>query len=113
MNIDVRATNIPLTDAIAQYATRRVTAGLSRFTGVVRAVAVRFCDENGPKGGKDMTCRVRVDIGPGAALMIEERSSDLYAAIGSAVSRARSLVARKLTDRKRASRSRRRRDVDE
>lgn len=109
MQIEVRATNIPLTDAIAGFTRNRITSALSRFAGAVRTVGVWFCDENGPKGGRDMTCRVRVDIGPGSALLIEERSSDLYAAIGAAVSRARSVVARRLIDRNRAARSRRRR----
>ncbi len=96
MQIDIRSTNVPLSDALASFITSRISATLSRFTSGVRAVDVTLCDLNGPKGGNDMRCHVEVSLHNDDPVLIEERGDDLYAAIARAAQRAKSAVLRRV-----------------
>jgi ribosomal subunit interface protein len=96
MQIDVRATNLPLSDAVATFVASRLGATLKRFSGTVRAVGVTLSDLNGPKGGLDMRCHIAVNLHNATPVVIEEHADDLYAAIARAAQRARTAVLRRV-----------------
>ncbi|MFM9957244.1 MAG: HPF/RaiA family ribosome-associated protein [Phycisphaerales bacterium] len=96
MNIDIRTTNVPLTDALSSFITSRLSATLSRFNSGVRNIDVTVCDLNGPKGGNDMRCHVEVSLRNDDPVLIEERGDDLYAAIARAAQRAKNAVLRRV-----------------
>lgn len=84
MQVSVRARGFELTKALRGHAEERVATALERLAVLERPsvrVTVTLADANGPRGGKDKVCRVRV-VGAGArAEPIEVAASDLYAAI--------------------------------
>ena len=95
MQIDIQAQDFSLTDALRQHTERRLHFALSRTDDQIRRVEVRLSDINGPRGGHDKRCRLRLVMSGMSDLMIEDIDTDLYAAINRATARAgRSLVRR-------------------
>lgn len=100
MRLDVRGRHLPLTPALLDHVARRLRFALGRFAGV-RHVAVRVADVNGPRGGIDKRCHLRVDVA-GRAITIEETDRDLYVAIDRAADRAGRATGRVLARRRAA-----------
>jgi ribosomal subunit interface protein len=96
MNIEVRGTAMAITVALREHATRRLLFALSRFAPRLRRIEVRLDDINGPRGGVDKRCRVAIGVRAGAALVVEQVDSDMYAAIARAADRAGRAVDRSL-----------------
>ncbi len=57
---------------------------------------MKLSDENGPRGGEDKRCRVRVGVDGPQDVVVEDVESDLYIAIDRAADRAGRVVARRL-----------------
>jgi putative sigma-54 modulation protein len=100
MQIDIRSTNLPLSDAVHGYVASRVEATLTRFTSAVRSVTVTLSDLNGPKGGCDMRCHMEINMQTAPSVVIEERADDLYATVSSAAQRAKAAVLRRVDSSK-------------
>ncbi|MEW5966138.1 MAG: ribosome-associated translation inhibitor RaiA [Pseudomonadota bacterium] len=96
MHIDIRAQGFPLTEALREHAGRRIAFALSRFHDRMERVAVRLADDNGPRGGVDKRCQVRVHLRGLPEVVITEMSEDIYAAIDRAADRAGRTLARRL-----------------
>lgn len=96
MRIQVRTSKLDIDSKLEAYLERRLRFSLGRFDDVVRQIEVTLSDINGPKGGDDKLCRMRVDLKrqsrPVFAEILHEdlrTSIDLAAdRIGRAVSRA-------------------------
>lgn len=84
MQVTVRAKGFELTKALRGHAEERIATALDRLAVLERPnvrVTVTLEDVNGPRGGKDKSCRVRL-VGVGTkAEPIDVAASDLYAAI--------------------------------
>jgi len=104
MQIDVRGQNFDLTPALEAYVERRFIAALGRFGPRVPRLTVRLSDENALKGGVDKHCRVELSMPRSAALVVDERQADLYAAIDAAADRSARAVSRAI-GRRRAKRA--------
>lgn len=96
MKLHIRARHVELTPPLFDLVERRVRFALSRFGQVIRSVHCTLADVNGPKGGVDKVCRVRVQSRSGAAVIIEQADSELERAVDIAVDRAARGVARAL-----------------
>lgn len=94
MNIDIRANGFALTEALREYVARRLRFTLTRADEHVRRVSVHLGDVNGPRGGRDKRCRVRVMLRDRPDVVIDDVETDLYAAIDRAANRAGRCVAR-------------------
>lgn len=106
MRLTVQGTHVRPTPAIIEHVQRKVGAALGRLRHRVLGVSVTLDDENGPRGGVDKACRVRVALAgvPGKPVVVEQRSEDLYSAIDAASKRAARAVRRsvgKQRDRRR------------
>lgn len=100
MKVQVRYRQIESTPALQELVERRVQFGLSRFVHTIREVHVTLADVNGPRGGVDKVCRVRV-AGPKIdPIVIEEAAAGLATAIDGAIARAARTTARTI-DRRR------------
>jgi hypothetical protein len=51
-------------------------------------------DQNGPRGGEDISCLIEVRLRPRGMLFIEETDSDLAGAVGRAAEAARTAITR-------------------
>ncbi len=94
MRIDIRANGFVLTEALRDHAARRLRFALTRSDEHVRWVAVHLGDINGPRGGRDKRCRIRVMLKGRPDVVIDDVETDLYAAIDRAANRAGRSVAR-------------------
>jgi ribosomal subunit interface protein len=81
MQVEIHSRGFDLTPAIKDHALKRLHAVVARFEGQVTGIHVTLEDVNGPKGGLDKRCRIRVDGVPGGAAPFEAQTSDLYEAI--------------------------------
>ena len=63
-------------------------------TEAMRAVTLSLSDINGPRGGADLRCTVTLELRPRGSARGEATSSDLMAAVGRALARARSSLRR-------------------
>lgn len=93
MQILIRSKGFALTEAIDNHIRSKVESTFSRLNGVVKTIEVFIKDINGPKGGIDKSCVVKIKTDQRAELVIKDKESDLYVAINRTFARAkRSLV---------------------
>ncbi len=62
MRVNIHASKVELSPTIEEYVERRLLFALGRFADVTRTVDVTLSDINGPKGGQDKLCRMRVKL---------------------------------------------------
>lgn len=96
MHIDIQALGYPLTDTLQQHAERRIVYALSRNDARVLRVVMRLSDVDGPRGGADKRCHLRVVLIGMPELVTEDIEADMYLAINRATMRAGRSLARRL-----------------
>lgn len=100
MKIDIQARRVSLSRNLHNYTERRVQAALTRFDERIMKVSLWLSDVNGPKGGTDKYCQVKIIMAGKPDVVIEDTRENLYLAINRAIERAGQTVVRKL-DRQR------------
>jgi putative sigma-54 modulation protein len=95
MNMHIQTRGFMVTDAIRDYALRRLQFVLGNKTDVLSA-DITLSDINGPKGGRDKCCKIRLSVSGDAPIHIEDIHEDLYAAIDSATARCRRTLHRRV-----------------
>ena len=96
MKTEIRAKNIQQPQDFQEHVERRVALELSRFSGRLSGVTVWLEDVNGPKGGVDKHCRVKVS-GPGVGPIVAEgRDTDMKSALNRAIATVGRAVSRSL-----------------
>jgi len=100
MEIQILARNIDLTDAQNEFIERRVQYALCRFSTEVRTVQVTISDINGPRGGTDVLCRVKLVLKKKGEVLAGDTDASVEAAIANVADRAARSLARQL-DRQR------------
>ena len=88
MQLAIRSHGFPLTESLRDYVEGRIRFALSHATTRLRAVTVVQSDINGPRGGLDKACRVRVTIKDSPVMVIDDTEANLYSAIDCAADRA-------------------------
>jgi len=106
MRIEIRGIPADATDGLESYAERRLRFALSRFSPRVGLVVARLEDANGPRGGVDKQCQVRIRLIPEGDVFVRGVDADWRAAIGRAVDRLGRAVARALESQQDVSASR-------
>lgn len=110
MRIHLHSRGLRLSDDLSQHATRRIRFALERAAYRIRAVVVQFRDPNGPRGGIDALCQVRVSLTNGDVLVVEQLSEDPFLAVGRAADRMRRMVRDRIERRRERRRVHRRPD---
>lgn len=100
MRLELRSSNIALTEPMRNHVARRLAFALRRFAHRVERVTVRLVDINGPKGGPDKRCRIVVRLSPAESVIVEATDSDAYAAVSQAALRLDEAVARTVSKRR-------------
>jgi hypothetical protein len=80
----------------------RLGRKLQSFAAHIDRITVRFEDDNGPRGGVDAVCRIKVGLRALPSVVVEERATDVLVAMGQAAEVAGRAVRRTL---RRAGRS--------
>ena len=77
MVLHVRYRYVDATPELDALVTHRVQLALSRFTDAIRTTHVTLTDINGPRGGIDKTCRIRITGPQLGSIIIEDAAADL------------------------------------
>ncbi len=96
MQIEIQALGFSLTEALQQRVTKRLSSAFHGRDEVIRQVSVRLSDINGPRGGEDKCCQVRIAVERMSDVVVKAVQSDLYAAIDRAADRAGGALSRRL-----------------
>ena len=96
MRIDIQGRGFALTAPLLEHAERRLRFALTRTSDRIKRVVVRLGDTNGPRGGADKFCKIRVSLEQGPPVLIEDAGADLYAVIDRAAERAGRNVAKRV-----------------
>jgi putative sigma-54 modulation protein len=98
--IDLRSSNLPISEALREHIERKLDFAIRRFAGRVTRVVVRLVDVNGPRGGPDKRCRIIAHLSPTGSISVEATDGDAYAAASQAAARLDEQVARALERRR-------------
>jgi putative sigma-54 modulation protein len=95
MKIHVLDRNVGMTSEQRVKIERSLQFAFDRFLNV-RAVDVLFSDVNGPKGGEDLHCRMKISLQGKGDLVVEGKGSAVEAVAADTADRAAMAVSRRL-----------------
>lgn len=100
IGVHIRALGVDvLTDERATIR-RKLGVKLGKFASSVERVSIRIEDTNGPRGGADQVCRIKVVLSGLPSVIVEQRAVKRLAAIDGAITRAERTVRRSLQRRR-------------
>lgn len=79
---------------LEQHVRTRLFFALERFASRITDLVVRLDDVNGPRGGRDIRCRIDVRLRGTRKLQVESRAGDAAEAVDRAAGRAKRTVSR-------------------
>jgi putative sigma-54 modulation protein len=100
VTITVRSFGIDVDADMGGLVERRLSFALSRFGRRVRHVSVALVDVNGPRGGIDKKCAMHARLAPRGKVRVEDRDSEVAAAVDRAAGRLARAVGRALERRR-------------
>jgi putative sigma-54 modulation protein len=100
MQFQIHAKDMLITEQLRGHIERRLCFALERFAMRIRKVRVSVGDLNGPRGGVDKGCRVVIVLIPSTTIVMEDRDSNICAAIDRVADRAGMCMAASSSDLK-------------
>jgi CBS domain-containing protein len=79
---------------------RRLGRKLGKFTSSIERITVRLSDANGPKGGRDQVCQIKVVLSGLPSVVVEERDAAFQKAVDRAITSSAQAVRRSLQRRR-------------
>jgi ribosome-associated translation inhibitor RaiA len=96
----VRLIGVELDDDERAYIRRKLGMKLGKFATSIERISVRVTDMNGPRGGVDQVCNVKVVLSGLPSVVIERRHAALNAAIDVALHATEQAVRRRVRRRR-------------
>jgi ribosome-associated translation inhibitor RaiA len=96
----VRVLGVEMADDVRDNITRKLGMKLGKFASAIERITVRLSDTNGPKGGSDQICQIKVVLSGLPSIVVEERASALQSAIARAMKATERAVRRHLQRRR-------------
>jgi ribosome-associated translation inhibitor RaiA len=96
---NIRAFGAPIDAEERAYLRRKLGAKLGKFARAVERVSVRIRDVNGPRGGVDKACAIKVVLSGLPSVVVEQRHASLKGAMDAAVQRTERAVRRSVQRR--------------
>lgn len=96
MRVAIQTNGFAVTTSLRLFTEDRIATALGWARQHVRKLAVTLSDINGPRGGLDKKCKIKIRLGGRREIVVQDLDSDLYAAITRAVSRADRIVVREV-----------------
>jgi ribosome-associated translation inhibitor RaiA len=82
------------------YIRRKLDTKLGKYASSIERCSVRLKDENGPRGGVDQLCRIKVVLRSMPSVVFESRNAALNAAVDTALSGVERAVRRHVQRRR-------------
>lgn len=95
MDIHVVDRNVQLTSVQHDNLERCLHFALDRFASLIRTVDVSFSDVNGPKGGEDVLCRMKIGLQGMGPVIIQGTGCSVDAVAAETADRAAMTIARR------------------
>ena len=96
----IRALGVDVDAEGRAYIRRKLAMKFGKFASSVERISVRIEDANGPRGGVDQVCRIKVVLSGLPSVIFEQRAASLAAAIDGALTGAERAVRRSLRRRR-------------
>lgn len=96
MRVDIQARGLDLTQGLRAHTERSLQFAFSWEHYRVTTIYVLLSDINGPRGGNDKSCHIRIPLSGLQEVVIEDVASNLFVAIDRAAGRAGRTAARQL-----------------
>jgi ribosome-associated translation inhibitor RaiA len=97
----VRVMGVDLSDADREYIRRKLGGKLAKFGTSIERVTVRMTDANGPRGGVDQVCQLKIVLIGLPSIIVERRHVRVQAAfdasLDAAVRSVRKAISRRRT----------------
>jgi ribosomal subunit interface protein len=97
--VNIRAAGVDIDDDTREYIRRKLGTKLGKFAMSIERVSVRLRDVNGPRGGVDYLCQVKVVLSGLPSVLVEEGRETMGAAIDAAMSSVTRSVSRSVRRR--------------
>jgi ribosome-associated translation inhibitor RaiA len=94
--LNVRTAGVHVSDALRARARAQLGRQLGKFAYAIERVTVRFEDVNGPRGGNDTDCRIKVVLSRLPSVLAEARGKTPWPAFAAASTTAERTVRRAL-----------------
>ncbi|MCE2030066.1 HPF/RaiA family ribosome-associated protein [Sessilibacter corallicola] len=95
MLIKIHTPTFPQTNALSNYVDAKIRLALGLYRDKIRVVDVFLTDENGPKGGNDMRCKIVVKADRYPLTITQETADDIYDSINNCSHRIKRAVGRR------------------
>jgi putative sigma-54 modulation protein len=94
MNINLQARDFHLTESLDSQIRQKMRILLDRFDHKIRATRVVLSDINGPKGGKDKRCTIKIEVHNAKTIVVDEVADTMYESISRCSQRAKRAVSK-------------------
>ncbi len=96
MDVHILDRNVGITADQRENADRCLQFAFDQFASHVRTIDVSFSDANGPKGGDDIQCRIKIVLHGKGELVVEGKGVSVEAVIAETSDRAAHVVSRRI-----------------
>ena len=100
MQVTIRARHLLLTPEMHSEIRHRIYVAFARISASIRSLDITLADINGPKGGADKQCRLRIRGVGMTKIVVEQVGVDTLATVSSAAERAEQVVLREMARRR-------------
>jgi ribosome-associated translation inhibitor RaiA len=83
---NIRVDGLALVDDERAYIRRRLGETLGKYADSIERVTVRLRDVNGPRGGVDLLCRIKVVLSDFPSVVVEQQATSFRPAFTKALS---------------------------
>ncbi|HLU67756.1 MAG TPA: HPF/RaiA family ribosome-associated protein [Kofleriaceae bacterium] len=83
--LNLRTHGVDIDDDFEEYVRAKAGQKLGRLARRIERVTVRLEDINGPKGGVDVECRIKVVVAGGPSVIMTERATEPVLAFDAAL----------------------------
>ena len=97
---NIRVTGVALDQDDRDFIRQRLGEKLGKYAASIERVTVRVTDVNGPRGGVDLACRIKVVLTGLPSVVVERRAVSLRAARNNALAAVERAVRRGLQRRR-------------
>ncbi|MDM7860650.1 HPF/RaiA family ribosome-associated protein [Alteromonas sp. ASW11-36] len=94
MHIKINSRDFSVTPALGKFIDEKMKFALSRYSQRIRVAELTLKDINGPRGGIDKQCTIKMKLNQFKTLVVEDTSEDAYESITACCQRAKRRIER-------------------
>lgn len=96
MLLKIYTRGFTLSDALSDYTESKIRLALGLYRDKIRRVDIFLTDVNGPKGGEDMMCKIKIKADGYPPIVVHETVDDIYNAINICSHRIKRSIGRRV-----------------